>query len=90
MRISNRAGRLLGCILIVAFLPLTSLFTQEQKLDLRSYLEKATEEIPEQNKSQILAQTNPPTNDEVNAILHNITEDVQDHPKPVFVNGILC
>ena len=87
MRTLNRLSRFLGFVLIATFLPLISLLAQEEeKFEIRTFLEKATEEIPTQPKRTIVKQ-NKPLTPEVRTVLENITEDVPTQPKPQFVSS---
>ncbi len=86
MRTSNRFGHYLGLFLIVTLLPLSSLFAQEKKLDLKPFFDLATEEIPDQSKTKSVKKTKPP-NEGFNTTLHNITEESTNRPKARFVSS---
>ena len=87
MRILNRPCRIIGCALIASLFPLISLIAQEkEKVDSRSFLELATEEIPVQTKPEI-KETNKPLALEVRTVLQKVTEEVPDKPKPRFVSS---
>jgi cell division septation protein DedD len=86
MRILNRPGRFLGWLLIVTILPLSSIFAQEKIVELKTFLAQATEEIPDQPKSQLVVHPPKPKKDEIRAVLQNVTEEIPDQPKPRFVS----
>jgi cell division septation protein DedD len=80
MRTSNQSGRLLGFLLILTILPLISLFAQEEKIDTKTYLEKATEEVP--NNPKLLAvKLDKPSNESGNTIHPNRSDITPAHSK---------
>ncbi len=59
MRTSNQPGRLLGLFLILSILPLLTVSAQEEKLELKTFFEKATEELPTNPKLLAVKQEKP-------------------------------
>ena len=59
---------------------------QDKDADLKTFLDKATEEIPNRSILQSVKQ-NKPSNDGLRTILYNITEEVSYQPKPQFVSS---
>jgi cell division septation protein DedD len=87
MRILNRPGRFLGWLLIVTILPLSSIFAQEKFIELKTFLDQATEEIPDHPKPQVVKQKTKLKKDDIKTLLQNVTEEIPDHPKPRFVSS---
>jgi len=80
MRTSNQPGRLLGFSLILTILPLLSLFAQEEKIEVKSFLEKATEEIPT-NPKLLAVKLDKPSDESRNTIHPNRSDVTQDQSK---------
>ncbi len=76
MRIVSLPGRDLGCSLIVALLPLISIFAQENSIALKTFLYEATEEIPKELVS---------AKEIANHYLLNATEEISDKNQILLV-----
>ena len=84
MRISSRIGRLLGCILFVTTISLTTLFAQDEEVHLKIFLDKATEEIPEQPKTK----TEKLIVVDSKSIFKKVTEEIPEpQPKARFISA---
>ena len=83
MRISSRFGRSLGCILFVTFFTLISLTAQDEKVHLKTFLDKATEELPKH--------TNPKTEKLIvvdsKSIFKKVTEEIPEQPRARFISS---
>ena len=84
MRISSRYGRFLGCILFVTTISLTTLFAQDEEVHLKTFLDKATEEIPDQPKPK----TEKLIVVDSKSIFKKVTEDIPEQkPKARFISA---
>ena len=85
MRTLNRPGRFLGLILISTLLPFISLNAQENVADSRSFLNNATEDIPD-NPEPLPAKPIQAKKSEIQVVLDRVTEEIPSQPKARFVS----
>ena len=85
MKTSNRPGRLLGFILISTILPFISLNAQENVADSKSFLNNATEEIPD-HPEPTTAKPIQRKKSEIQVVLDRVTEEIPSQPKARFVS----
>ena len=88
MRISSRICCVLGSFLIASLFTLSSLFAQETKVIAKTFLDRATEEIPTQTKT-ISAKQKQKSPSKVNtkAAIERVTEEIPSQPKARFVSS---